>query len=413
MNKKTIEFTAPKLEQYDRHGSYHDCRQQDVNPETTALLPALFAEIRKISPYYKNGARILHFCVDRGTIEEYGDYEDQLEYGVVENYEEFENNWKEHYPNEKIWFTFGFLEDNGYYAVFMNQRQIFDVRDDAAPNEWGFDAAELVQWLTDKVKEILPGIASGTYNERIRQELPPNRKFGTITWNALWEVYPQEKEDYFSSLSESDCNEFLSLMNAYDEKADLPDCLPEMTAGLFYHACKLGYAANHCEEAEHLSGKELYLKYADGRDAGLRDLPEESPEAFADWMQNHEPGAHPWEVCRGGNSTHVSLYVSHSEKGYCFYVDGKSWGRSVEAIHFYLAIRRAGLPVKIFSGKQLARRLTGSDKIGILPDGIFPRYCESYFPDEEILDFMNLPDENREQFIAKCIWRPEPEQYII
>ncbi len=138
MNKKNIELTAPKLELYNRHDTCHDYRQQEVNPETIALLPALFAEIRKISPYYENGARILHFCVDRGTIEDYGDYEDQLECGIVENYEEFENNWKESYPDEKNWFTFGFLEDNSYYAIFMKQRQVFDVRDDAAPNQWGF-----------------------------------------------------------------------------------------------------------------------------------------------------------------------------------------------------------------------------------------------------------------------------------
>ncbi len=276
-----------------------------------------------------------------------------------------------------------------------------------------FDATELVQWLTVKVKETLPEIANGSYNERILQELPPNRKFGTITRKALWEIYPEEKTDYFSNLSEADCNEFLRLMNDCDEKADLQNSLPEMTACLFYHACKLGYAANHYEGAETLSGKELYLKYADGRDAGLRDVPEDSPEAFADWIQNHEKGAHPWEVCRSGNSTHVSLYVSLSEKGYCFYVDGKSWTRSVEAINFYLALHRAGLPVKIFNGKQLTLRLTGSDKIGIVPDGIFPRYCDSYFPNEKVLDFLNLPHKNREQFVEKCVWRSEPELRLL
>lgn len=42
-----------------------------------------------------------------------------------------------------------------------------------------------------------------------------------------------------------------------------------------------------------------------------------------------------WEVCRGGNSTHVGLYVHHNENGYYLAVAGKSWSRSIEAIKFY------------------------------------------------------------------------------
>ena len=71
------------------------------------------------------------------------------------------------------------------------------------------------------------------------------------------------------------------------------------------------------------------------------------------------------------------------------------------------------MPVKINDGKKLADRIMGKDKIGIVPRWIIPRYCESYFPGEEILDFMNLPEEKHDEFVSKCVWRDEPEISII
>ena len=70
--------------------------------------------------------------------------------------------------------------------------------------------------------------------------------------------------------------------------------------------------------------------------------------------------------------------------GFYFTVDGKSWARSIESIKFYLALHRLGMPVKINKGKRLAERLLGKNKVGIVPEGVFPRYCESLFPGEEI-----------------------------
>ena len=71
------------------------------------------------------------------------------------------------------------------------------------------------------------------------------------------------------------------------------------------------------------------------------------------------------------------------------------------------------MPVKINKGKRLAERLLGKNKVGIVPEGVFPRYCESLFPGEEILDFINLPYENREQLAAKCNWYAIPEVTLL
>ena len=64
------------------------------------------------------------------------------------------------------------------------------------------------------------------------------------------------------------------------------------------------------------------------------------------------------------------------------------------------------MPVVVDDGKELAARFLGTDRIGIVPDGIFPRYCDSWFPGEDIVDFMNLPPEkeDREKLIPYVKW---------
>jgi len=49
------------------------------------------------------------------------------------------------------------------------------------------------------------------------------------------------------------------------------------------------------------------------------------------------------------------------------------------------------------------------EEIGIVPEGIIPAYCESWFPNQNIIDFMNLPYEDREEFLPRCKWFDEEE----
>jgi hypothetical protein len=42
-----------------------------------------------------------------------------------------------------------------------------------------------------------------------------------------------------------------------------------------------------------------------------------------------------------------------------------------------------------------------------VPEGVLPAYCGSWFPNEHIIDFMNLPSEDREKFLPFCTWYEE------
>ena len=168
------------------------------------------------------------------------------------------------------------------------------------------------------------------------------------------------------------------------------------------------YAANNYD-GQAFALKAQYYRHADGRDDGLKKIDPDSAEAFADWLENREKGGHPWEVCRGGNSTHVSLYVGLgrvAEGCYHLALAAKSYGRCVEAIKFYLALKHAGLPVIIYGAEFIKKRLLGLERVGIVPNEVMPFYCHSRFPGEDVDSFRHLNHENPDAEIALIEWQP-------
>lgn len=251
---------------------------------------------------------------------------------------------------------------------------------------------EILVKLDACIKEHVELIRSGRYEKEIIDELPYYMKTGTINRAVAWKVLNEKPLDSdYTEFDFPDKKRFMGMAEASD-LSNTSDRLVEMTASLFFKCCYAGYDKNGYD-VKGLTPKEAYKKYADGRDGGLMEIDENSPEAFRNWYddENHF-GAHPGEVCRGGNSTHVSLYVyKDSQKGdYYFVVDGRSETRFIEAINFYLAIKDMHLPVALNDSSLLLARLKGEENIGIVPRGVIPRYCESRFPNEEIHTFMNI-----------------------
>ena len=126
-----------------------------------------------------------------------------------------------------------------------------------------------------------------------------------------------------------------------------------MTSGLFFRMCAAGYDAVDSAKYSGADPKARYVRWADGRDEGLRDIDEDDAEAFSRWYHGKRFGGHPWEVIRGGNSTHVDLYVSDDDNGWYFAVAGKH--RIMEAVRFFLAIRKEGMPVTLLDGEKILK----------------------------------------------------------
>ncbi|MCK4855775.1 MAG: hypothetical protein KAT31_15960, partial [Bacteroidales bacterium] len=186
--------------------------------------------------------------------------------------------------------------------------------------------------------------------------------------------------------------------------------IPGMSAGNFFRYCEICYDANDYFEdhGDGLSTKEKYRQMADGRCGGLTEINLNSEETFREWYHSEKiTGAHPWEICRGGNSTHISLMVAETGNAWTLRLDGSSVVRVEETVRMAVALYNRRVPFILHKGEAILNMVTGEDYIGVVPDHVFPRYCHSFFPAEDrIIDFMNLGYEDPEKIIKNAFWYP-------
>lgn len=391
------------------HVRYHDAGNTfTYDNRTYTLLDEMFSLLKHLEPVSETGVWELWLTAERGSIEAYGNYEELLDDGAVDIYTEFEENWRSQFPDERKWFHFAAVDDEkiGYRAVFLDHRQIIEV-DPRKERGFEYDIAEFAQWQLDAVKTCINEIRSGGYSERVERELPPQYRTGTIRRKDFWDIFPQQRKDFFRNITAEELQEFLVFAKAPGaDLSTVKERLPAMTANDFYGYCAMGYQVNHYTGTE-LTPKEQYYLHADGRDDGLGEINPNSAEAFVAWfLDKGHWGGHPWEICRGGNSTHIDLFVILDERGYYLKVAGSAWSRTVEAVKIYLALKRAGLPVCLYQADLLVNRLTEEEEIGVVPEGVIPAYCHSLFPGKKVIDFMNLPCEKRERVAKLCCWQP-------
>ena len=414
-------LTAPKINRYisvlARLGAVNEAGRNLFQDQKLyeEIIDKTFELIKRIKPSGE-GAYYLWLRAPRGPIEDFGNFEEEKEYGYYQTFEEFRDEWLSNYPDETEWYVLNMLKDpvNGYRGIWLNRKQVYEHQEDL-PDRAGWpiemEGAPFAQWLYDSIRQCIDEISAGTYNETVNTRLPDGARTGTITRKDLWDSIPGLRETFYEAFSEAEKQTFLQQISEQGEDNSSVGRIPEMTAGLFYTACSYGYAANPQEyDCAGKTPKELYYRYADRRDDGLKDVPEDDPAAFRSWLHDRTRfGGHPWEVMRGGNSTHVSLYVHDDDQGYYFSLNGDSVGRCVETMKFYLALREHGLPVFLVNTKVFVDRLNETESVGIVPQGVIPKYCHSWFPDEEVSSFINLPFEEPEKsrIAEKAVWQTE------
>ncbi len=400
---------TPQIKRYvdtlNSHRSF-TC-EEDYDAKSYENINMFFKELKKIAPIDDRGCREFWVETERGPISAFGDYEEWKDLGEVKNRKEFNQLWLDYYPNPTSWFNIYAYEDeeSDYKAIAVNERMIIQIGSNIE-KKYMREITPFTEWLVSCVQDTIEKLKAGTYMPYIRENLPAGRRTGIILREDFWDFYDGEKEAYFKGLTETDIAEFISYMDEQNEKdIKFDNYIHDMTANDFFRCCALGYAAMNYDGCD-LTPKEQYKKHADGRDEGLLEIDADSPSAFKSWLTDrNRGGGHPWEVCRGGNSTHIDLMVYHKDDGYFLYLRGSAYTRSSEAIKFYLALRRNNIPVILRDGSVLKQRVLGTEKVGVVPQGVIPRYCESRFPDDNITSFINLPYENTDLMAAKCIWQ--------
>lgn len=330
--------------------------------------------------------------------------------GSVDDLDDVKIIWIHTMQSKPYWYKLVTVENPKYEyrAIALNGKTIFASNGLKETEKWeSRNIAELLDWVIVALRRSLRLLQSGQYEKYVNRRLPLDLRTGVIKRNILWELFPEWRDDFYQDFSASERQKFLHY--AKREIVSSPKRIPSMTANDFYKFCSIGYKANGYDGIN-LSPKDQYLKHADGRDDGLCDIDPDSPAAFLDWLKDKSHfGGHPWEVCRGGNSTHIDLLPVFGEEGYYLYLRGSSINRTIETLKFYNALNDSNVPVVLSDIALLRDRITGDENVGIVPRTVFPRYCHSMFPEGNVIDFIHLPDEKKREVSKHCMWQTEPK----
>ena len=442
-------ISAPQLDRLLRYFDRDHMNPSAPTQKIAAAMGPLFAALSDLAPLKKNDeAKAIWLEIPRGTIEDYESFENMMEWGEVESYAEYENMWHEDYPTETCWYRLMIVESFNrdgklrFRSVAFGNKTIISADMDEEPNENEFyraedQAVELCGLLTILAEDAMEKIRNGTYNDRVNTAMPYPFRTGVVKRSVVWEKEHEWKEQSLEGLTPETLTAFKTLLDTGMNDRLKIGRLKSMTANDFFRACAIGYDGCGYQDTD-LSPVDRYFAHADGRDEGLsgrghglnagQGIDFNDPDAWKKWYFNIDRGGgHPWEVIRGGNSTHLDLYVSHDGHrlnhriktgkitkeeaealpcGFFFMVMGLH--RPVEAVKFYLSLSAAGLPVILRDAKEILARFEETDYIGIVPHNIIPKYCEGIFPAEygKVVDFMHVYEEEMQEFGDQIIWLP-------
>jgi len=258
-------------------------------------------------------------------------------------------------------------------------------------------------------------------NAHVIKSYPLNRRIGIVP-NAIIRASLTDIMRVDKDLGAAPCRKFIRLVESgyfFDSKNT---SVPTLTANRYFDYCKIAYTAaqrklDHVDEA--LSGREMYKRYADGRHEGLPDIDGDSEQEFADWIDGSHPkksgGGHPWEIKRGGNTTHIDLSVyrpySFEKKSFCIELRGEAITRLEETVRMFLAIHDASLPISIAAPEGIRKRLLGQDNIGIIPcyDSLH-RANQHFRKEQSVFDVMHYDELGRykRRVLPYITWEPLP-----
>lgn len=417
--KPVMKLTAPLMDQL-----ISQCKSSlpNIYPVVKDLLTGIYQAMCCIKPEGDDEVRNLWIDIPRGSIRDFGDFEEYREEGLVGTYEEFEQEWKDFYPDPVKWYSFtvATYQDQEYF--YINSGLCFTIDKKNAPyHSEEFRDRELkkiLELISTRIREILSTIKNDVhgYNTYLDKTLPYQQRTGRIIRKKYWDICFKDAERLNEKLGRYHI-EIVKTIVERQKKIKKTLVHSDISADDFFRYCEICYDANNYfdESTEIFSPGEKYKRMSDGRNGGLIEINPKSGDDFRKWYKSGRSlGAHPWEICRGGNSTHISLMVSQVEGGWNLILAGSSRVRVEETVRMAVALYDNYIPFILHEGEEILQMITGNDYIGIVPDHFTPRYCHSLFPAEDrIIDFMNLGHEYRDEIISNAYWYPLDPVLII
>ena len=403
--------------------AYADCNAQSwgyyhaISPKSYELLLAFEKVLSAIKD--DDGTWIFWIGAERGPIEDFGNYEQLHDFGDYATYEEVKKDWLDWFPRDEYWFKITYISREGHRLVGINDRCVISTSPKESSSEWGRDYTELLSALIEEAEDIVYKLRDGTYNDWLDKALPYRYRFGVMQRKDYWALDDGNRLWDIKELPQEDIAQFIEYAACPEIDGDKPiGRIAEMTAARYFEICGYCYRAAHFTDAEAMTDKQLYCRYADTRDGRLREIEEDSATVFDKWydtpekVENYADQSHMWEIAQGHTHTMIHLYLRKDERGYYLLMRGGEYARTREVVQMYNALRRNNIPVYLYRYRDIADKIAGNGEVGIVPEfengyiywygGFYKKGITTFVSfDEE-----NFPDNIAEKVIELTDWKP-------
>lgn len=404
---------APEIKLYEQY--YRSSRINDntrLTEQSAKLYKMILENIQKLRPTSKErNIWELWFKAGKGSLEDFGNYEELHEEDAYDTYEQFVEDY-ESYDKDEYWFKLSVVIEDGYSALFINDSRIISI-DPQHDGGFPLDMDDILSFLNGELEKIIDKVSDGSYSEYLNEHLPYEYRHGIIQRKCLWDFAPEYKKHDMGILMQEDITRFTNLCQ--NSELPLNNRMAVMTAGKYYEICSYCYRAVQYEELDEKTNKQMFARYGDNRDGGLSKLDENSAEDFNKWYNlslqekwKIENPSHMWELRQGGSRTRIHLAVMSDENGYYLVLSGRKHYVTDEIVKMYNALRENNIPVVLYGIDEAKNKILGLDEIGVIAE--YEDVC-SYtyggFEESKILNFVHVedvPEENRKDFIKSVKW---------
>lgn len=320
-----------------------------------------------------------------------------------------------------------FLSISSFYRrINLNNNKTPNYNFVAHENESDKLLTNLLEKISDGVKESIAMLRNGTYNDMVRQKLPNSFRAGTITRKKLWEAAPSHKYSDRAKLTES---QIKMLTKIFDNgNYSIPDekLIPndKMTANKYYRLCEICYRIDtdwirpdifkEKLRFKTLTAKEKFIKRCDGRIGTLLEIDQDSPEEFLNWYNNdfsvHD---HAFGIEHG-----FYLQMEHTHKGWYAELNFRDYDDNV-GLRRFLELYMEDIPVMLSRRtiEKYTKIFNASDALFVLPSDLSVIGMKFFgITDKNISDSLRLPSKEDDEYndVMNAIsWKQPPALHLM
>lgn len=416
---------APTIAQIERSQSLRFGEYCSVTKQTKEMISLLMERLMRLQAYRDDECWRFWVYAFRGPIEAFGNYEELHESGEYDTYDDFVRTWKRIYNNDMYWYEVSVSRYKEFFSLCINDSLVINLSPEKVNTWFEWDCVQLIEFLIEHVEKIIAGVQDGTYNQWLDSVLPYRYRTGVILRKVLWKIDRRYKKWSLRDLTEQEIADYIAYSNQDALIGKTTERIKNMTAQRYFDICAICYRGAKYEDVDKMTSEQMYLRFADDRDGGLRTFDHNSPEEFDKWYAlstdekwKIENPSHLWELRAGSSYTRIHLYLSKDKDGYYVSLSGAEEACTDDLVRMYCALKRNNIPVNFYEREIIAKKIIGDDYVGIVPctDAAW-RYSYGSFPKEGVISFLSfnledVPKKNEHAVIRSTDWFPLKLQHL-